>query len=140
MIPHARRGERGGKAVFLLETIAENKIREAMARGEFENLPGAGKPLHLEDDSTVPDDLRVAYRILRNAGCIPPELEIRKEIITLRDLLRTVEDEGVKKEKIRELNYKLVKLGIMGRRMVTLDEFPEYKERILAKMGAGNPG
>jgi hypothetical protein len=140
MISHARRGERGGKIVFLLEAMAENKIREAMARGEFENLPGAGKPLRLEDDSMIPDDLRVAYKILRNAGCIPPELEVRKEIVTLRDLLRTIEDGEVKKEKIRELNYKLMKLGIMGRRMVTLDEFPEYKERILEKMGAGNPG
>jgi len=126
--------------VFLLETMAENKIREAMARGEFANLPGAGKPLRLEDDSTIPDDLRIAYKILRNAGCIPPELEVRKEIITLRDLLRTIEGEGAKKDKIRELNYKLMKLSIMSRRMVTLDEFPEYKERILGKMSAGNPG
>jgi len=122
--------------VFLLEAMAENKIREAMARGEFENLPGAGKPLRLEDDSMIPDDLRVAYKILRNAGCIPPELEVRKKIVTLRDLLRTIEDGEVKKEKIRELNYKLMKLSIMGKRMVTLDEFPEYKERILEKMGA----
>jgi len=136
MISHARRGEREGKIVFLLEAMAENKIREAMARGEFENLPGAGKPLRLEDDSMIPDDLRVAYKILRNAGCIPPELEVRKEIVTLRDLLRTIEDGEVKKEKIRELNYKLMKLSIMGKRMVTLDEFPEYKERILEKMGA----
>jgi hypothetical protein len=140
MISHARRGEREGKIVFLLEAMAENKIREAMARGEFDNLPGAGKPLRLEDDSTIPDDLRVAYKILRNAGCIPPELEVRKEIVTLRDLLRTIEDEEVKREQIRELNYKLLKLGVMRRRMVTLDEFPEYKERILRKMGAGNPG
>jgi len=136
MISHARRGEREGKIVFLLEAMAKNKIREAMARGEFENLPGAGKPLRLEDDSMIPDDLRVAYKILRNAGCIPPELEVRKEIVTLRDLLRTIEDGEVKKEKIRELNYKLMKLSIMGKRMVTLDEFPEYKERILEKMGA----
>jgi len=140
MISHARRSEREGKIMFLLETMAENKIREAMTRGEFENLPGAGKPLRLEDDSMIPDDLRVAYKILRNAGCIPPELEVRKEIVTLRDLLRTIEDEGVKREKIRELNYKLMRLGIMRRRMVTLDEFPEYKERILEKMGARNPG
>ena len=65
---------------------------------------------------------------------------MRKEIITLRDLLRTIEDEKEKREKTRELNYKLMKLGIMRRRMVTLDEFPEYKERILAKIGAGIPG
>ena len=140
MISHARRGEREGKIVFLLEAMAENKIREAMARGEFENLPGAGKPLRLEDDSTIPDDLRVAYKVLRNAGCIPPELEVRKEIVTLRDLLRTIEDEEGKREKIRELNYKLMKLGITRGRTVNLDEFTEYKERILGKISGRKTG
>lgn len=118
----------------LLEIIAEERIREAMARGEFANLPGSGKPLHLEDDVMIPEDLRVAYRILKNAGCIPPELELRKEILTLRDLLRTIENDDAKRDKIRELNYKLLKLGIMRGRTVNLDEFPEYKERILGKM------
>ena len=126
--------------MFLLEIIAEEKIREAMARGEFANLPGAGKPLPLEDDAMVREDLRIAYKILKNAGCIPPELELRKEILTLRDLLRTIEDEDVKKDKIRELNYKLLKLNVMGRRTVNLDEFPEYKERILGKMAGRETG
>ena len=126
--------------MFLLENIAEERIREAMARGEFANLPGAGKPLHLEDDAIVPEDLRVAYKILKNAGCIPPELELRKEILTLRDLLRTIEDEDLKKDKIQELNYKLLKLNIMTRRTVNLDEFPEYKERILGKIAGRKSG
>lgn len=126
--------------MYLLEIIAEERIREAMARGEFANLPGAGKPLHLEDDAMVREELRIAYKILKNAGCIPPELELRKEILTLRDLLRTIEDEDAKKDKIRELNYKLLKLNIMGRRTVNLDEFPEYKERILGKMAGRETG
>lgn len=126
--------------MFFLEIMAERKILEAMARGEFTNLPGAGKPLRLEDDSMIPEDLRIAYKILKNAGCIPPELEVRKEIITLRDLLRTIEDENKKKETIRELNYKLLKLNVMGRRMVNLDEFPVYKERILGKMAGRKAG
>lgn len=126
--------------MFFLEIMAERKILEAMARGEFTNLPGAGKPLRLEDDSMIPEDLRIAYKILKNAGCIPPELEVRKEIITLRDLLRTIEDENEKKETIRELNYKLLKLNVMGRRMVNLDEFPVYKERILGKMAGRKAG
>ena len=126
--------------MFLLEIIAEERIREAMARGEFANLPGAGKPLPLEDDAMVREDLRIAYKILKNAGCIPPELELRKEILTLRDLLRTIEDEDAKKDKIRELNYKLLKLNVMGRRTVNLDDFPEYKERILGKMAGRETG
>ncbi len=126
--------------MLFLEVLAERKIREAMERGEFANLPGAGKPLRLEDDSMIPEDLRVAYKILRNAGCIPPELEVRKEIITLRDLLRTIEDEEARRDTIRELNYRLLKLGVMGKRMVNLDEFPEYRERILGRMAGRKAG
>lgn len=126
--------------MLFLEIVAERKIREAMERGEFANLPGAGRPLRLDDDSMIPEDLRLAYKILRNAGCIPPELELRKEIITLRDLLRTVEDEGARRDAMRELNYRLLKLGVMGNRMVTLDEFPEYRDRILERMAVRKAG
>jgi len=126
--------------VLLLEQIAEKKIREAIERGEFANLPGAGKPLRLEDDSMIPEDLRVAYKILKNAGCIPPELELRREIITLRDLLRSIENEDGKREKIRELNYKLLKLNIIAKRTVNLDDFPEYKDRIHKKLAGRETG
>jgi len=126
--------------VLLLEKIAEKKIREAIERGEFANLPGAGKPLRLEDDSMIPEDLRVAYKILKNAGCIPPELELRREIITLRDLLRSIENEDGKREKIRELNYKLLKLNIIAKRTVNLDDFPEYKDRIHKKLAGRETG
>jgi len=87
-----------------LVRIAEEKIREAMARGEFDNLPGAGKPLALEDDSMVPEDLRVPYKVLKNAGCLPPELEMRKEIVTLKILISAIED------------------------------FPEYRDRVIEKL------
>ena len=126
--------------MFHPEIIAEQKILEAIARGEFANLPGAGKPLRLEDDSMVPGELRISYKVLKNAGCIPPELELRKEIITLRDLLRTVEDDGGKKDKYRELNYKLLKLNLMMRRTVNLDDFPEYKDRIARKLAGREAG
>ena len=126
--------------MFHLEIIAEKKILEAIARGEFANLPGAGKPLRLEDDSMIPGELRIAYKVLKNAGCIPPELELRKEIITLRGLLRTIEDDGGKKDKYRELNYKLLKLNLIMRRTVTLDDFPEYKDRIERKLAGREAG
>jgi hypothetical protein len=134
MIRHTRPGKSRENDMFPLEIIAEEKIREAMARGEFANLPGAGKPLRLEDDSMVPEDLRVTYKILKNAGCIPPELELRKEIITLRSLLRTIEDAEAKRDVARELNNKLLKMNVLGKRLVDLDDFPEYRETILEKM------
>jgi len=47
------------------EKIVEQRIKEAMEKGEFENLPGKGKPIPLEDDSHVPEDLRLAYKLLK---------------------------------------------------------------------------
>ena len=59
----------------LLDQIAEARIQEAIDRGELHGLPGEGKPLRLEDDSAIPEELRAAYRLLKNAGFLPPELQ-----------------------------------------------------------------
>jgi DnaJ family protein C protein 28 len=57
----------------------EEQIQEAMARGEFANLPGTGKPLNLDDDPYAGDKAS-AYRLLKNEGYAPPEIELLKEI------------------------------------------------------------
>ena len=59
----------------MLDFLAERRIAEAQSRGELDNLPGAGRPLELDDDALVPEDLRLAYRILKNAGFVPPEID-----------------------------------------------------------------
>lgn len=74
--------------MFLVDEWAERHISSALKRGELDNLSGEGKPLLLDDDSHVPADLRVGYRLLKNAGCLPPEIEQRKEAATLASLLR----------------------------------------------------
>jgi hypothetical protein len=61
--------------MLALELLAEKKIEEAVSRGDFDDLPGAGRPLDLTDDPLVPEELRLAYRILKNAGFVPPEVE-----------------------------------------------------------------
>ncbi|ROR34438.1 DnaJ family domain-containing protein [Inmirania thermothiophila] len=71
--------------MWLIDQIAEARIREAMAQGAFDGLPGAGRPLVLDDDRHVPEHLRVAYRILRNAGFLPPEAALRREIRTVEE-------------------------------------------------------
>jgi Domain of unknown function (DUF1992) len=78
--------------MLALDLIAEEKIRDAMRAGAFDNLPGAGRPLALDDDALIPEDLRMAYRILKNAGCVPPEIEARKEAATLRKLVAAAAD------------------------------------------------
>ena len=66
----------------MLDFLAEQKLAEAVSRGEFDDLPGAGKPLDLEEDPLVPEDLRMAFRILKNAGYVPQEYlkEVREEL------------------------------------------------------------
>ena len=61
--------------MLALELIAEKRIAEALERGEFDDLPGRGRPLDLEEDPLVPEELRMAYRILRNAGYAPAEIQ-----------------------------------------------------------------
>jgi Domain of unknown function (DUF1992) len=67
----------------MLELLAERKIEQAIARGELDDLPGAGRPLDLDDDALVPEDLRIAYRILKNAGYVPPEVQALNQIAEL---------------------------------------------------------
>ena len=70
----------------MLEFIAEQKIAEAIAKGELDDLPGAGRPLDLSDDALIPEEMRLAYRILKNAGFVPPEVQTLNEIAQLERL------------------------------------------------------
>lgn len=62
------------------EALIDQHVRQAEAAGEFDNLPGAGKPLDLEHDDHVPAELRTGFRMLKNAGYAPPWIEIQKSI------------------------------------------------------------
>jgi hypothetical protein len=118
-----------------LERVAEERIREAVQRGEFENLPGSGKPLNLEDDRHIPDDLRLAYKVLKNADCLPPELELKKEIRTAEELLDALTDEGEKYRQMKKVNFLIMKLNMMRKGSVQWEEQQRYYERILEKVG-----
>jgi len=114
--------------------IAEQRIREAMENGEFDNLKGMGRPLDLSDESWIPEDLRMAYKVLKNAGCLPAELELRKEVMNLRDLIITIDDNQERLKKIRELNFKLLKLNELRKRPINLENFPDYEDKIYRKI------
>ena len=115
------------------EKIAERKIREAIQNGEFNNLLNRGKPLNLDEDPFIPQELCMAYRILFNSGCIPPELEIRKEIISLRSMINSLDDDQERMKKIRELNFKLLKINELRKKPFDLEDFPEYQDKIYRK-------
>ncbi|WP_379152829.1 DnaJ family domain-containing protein [Paenibacillus sp. sgz5001063] len=78
----------------ILSWLAEQKIQEAMRSGAFENLPGHGKPLQLEDLSGVPEDLRMSFKIMKNAGLVPEEVTLRGECVTLEKLLASCHSSG----------------------------------------------
>lgn len=116
------------------QKIAENRILEAIEAGEFDNLEGKGRPLKLEDDSHVPPDLRMAYKILKMAGCLPPELELRKEVVRLQDLVASLPDEAEKLTQMRRLNFYVMKLNIMRPVSPLLQEHDLYTPKILARL------
>lgn len=114
--------------------IAERRIMEAIEAGELDNLQGSGEPLQIEDDSWVPEDLRMAYRILKNAGCLPPELELQKDIVNLQDLLDTIDDDEERLKLIKRLQFTIIRLGEIRKRPVSIEKFPDYERRLYMKV------
>jgi hypothetical protein len=115
--------------------IVERRILQSMADGELDHLPGRGKPLQLEDDRHIPEDLRMAYKVLKNANCLPPETELRKEIRTLKDMLDSIPDEQEKLRQIRRINFKVMKLNAIGRGSPLLEEHEVYYAKVVDRLG-----
>lgn len=118
----------------IFKTIAERKITEAIKNGEFDDLSGKGKRLEFDDETWVPEDLRMSYRVLKNAGCVPPELELRNEIINLKNLLDAIDDDKERIKKMRELHYKIMQLDFMRKKPLALENFPLYEERVIDRI------
>ena len=121
-------------AVGFIERLAEQRILEAQRNGEFDNLAGKGKPLEIEDLSVLPEDLRMAYHVLKNAHVLPPEAELLKDIHILEDLLKHVEDEGERRSLAKSLQWKVIRLDILKRRSLDLGTARSYSRKILGKL------
>ncbi len=117
-----------------LERLAEEKILEAMERGEFDDLPLAGKPLPLESNGSVPEDLRLAYKVLKDAGFLPPEIEMRKEILNLRELLSTVDDDEERRKLSKRINDLMLKLNLLTKRSFDRDDYEVYVKKLNEKL------
>lgn len=122
--------------MICFEKIAERRIQEAINNGVLDDLPGAGKPLVLEDDSHVPEDLRVAYKILKNAGFVPPEISLRKEISQVEDLLSGMAETKAKYRQVKKLNYLIMKLNMMRSAPVSFDKNQRYEQRLIERFAA----
>ncbi|HZM87118.1 MAG TPA: DUF1992 domain-containing protein [Blastocatellia bacterium] len=95
------------------EKLIEEIIREAMERGEFDDLPGKGKPLDLDAYFATPEDVRLGYSVLKSAGCAPVEVELQKEIESLKARLDVSDDERERQSLRKEIEGKTLKLNLL---------------------------
>ena len=123
--------------MLLLDELAESRIREAVDRGELDNLPGAGRPLDLDDDRHIPEAMRMACRVMKNAGYVPPEVELRRDINALQSALAASADAGDSPERrarLKKLHCLFLRLDESRRRQTSLLLQETYYENILKKL------
>jgi hypothetical protein len=118
----------------IFEVIAERRIEEAMAKGEFDHLQCKGKPIPPDDLVMVPEELRMAYKILKNAGIVPEELELRKTIHSLSELLRACADEEERKNLRLKITEKQLRYNMImeSRGLKKIDVL--YHDKIMEKL------
>lgn len=118
-----------------LDALVERRIAEAIARGEFDDLPGAGRPLALDNDPLIPEEVRVAHRILKNAGFVPPELE---QIAEVNRLLAAVEraelGDAEQAHASRRLRALLIQIDASGRPATAMRAWLEYNEALTRRL------
>ncbi|MBW2450174.1 MAG: DUF1992 domain-containing protein [Deltaproteobacteria bacterium] len=118
------------------DRIIEERIRRAQQKGKFEDLEGTGKPLIFEKDGHVAGELRLAYKILKNADCLPPEIQLKNEIKRTEDLLSGMEDTAEKYRTLKKLNFLIMKLNSLGNLPIDLEMPQKYSVKVLERMEA----
>jgi hypothetical protein len=117
-----------------LERIAEQRLADALARGELSN-PLAGQPLDLEADARVPAELRAGFRLLKGAGMLPPELEARGELLRLEDLLAACRDEEERGRLARARSLAAVRYELLMERRGWSRAALDYREQVRSRLG-----
>ena len=119
------------------QRIVEERIRRAQQKGLFDHLEGSGKPLPRDViGESVPEDLRLSYRILKNADCVPPEIEVKREILRTEDLLAGMEGAVEKYGLLKKLNYLVFKFNAMRRAPIDLEIPQHYAGRVVDRLEA----
>ena len=112
-----------------LDALVEARIERAIERGELTGLPGQGRPIALDDDACVAPELRLAYRILRNAGYVPEEVELRREITSLAVLIDSTEGAERTRAAARR-DWLRARLALRGGAATNLLEHTDYADRV----------
>lgn len=122
--------------LFAIQRLVEERVARAREEGLFDNLPGKGKPLDLSRDRNVPPHLRASFIILRNSGVLPPELQLRKEIQSLKELLRQTTDEEETAALAREINDKVTAFNIMTGLSISGEMEQVYADKVADRLSS----
>ncbi len=122
----------------VLADLAEQAILKAQRRGEFENLKGQGRPLDLESDPFMPEHLRMAYKMLKNAGYVPEEIQAQREIRSLIECLEQETDESRKMRQIQKVNLLLLKAKLENCGLL-LEENEAYFHKVVSRVTLNRP-
>jgi hypothetical protein len=99
-----------------LARAIEERIREAIEAGEFDNLEGVGKPLDLDDYFSTPEELRMGYSVLKSAKIVPEEVDRLKELGELKEKIKSCADETEKKKLTKVFNEKTFAFNLLMER------------------------
>ncbi len=126
--------------VDIIDRIAEQRILEALERGELDDLPGAGQPLELDDDALVPAEMRLACRVLKNAGFVPREVTLRRELLAVAAAVQRGEDDVARAAAGRRLALLRAQLDASrgGRSPPWIEE--GYRDAAIARLGRRRRG
>ena len=123
-----------------LARIAERKITEAMKTQDFTSEKWKNKPLPLDIDSNIPDDLKMAYKILKNSGYLPPEIEEKKEVQRLEELIAATEDEHERLRQMKKLNVLLMKIDAKRSTPSNIAQQDDYYRKVVERISVKKKG
>lgn len=118
----------------ILTFLAEQKILQAMEERDLSDNSYKYKPLPLEDDSFVPAELKIAYKILKNSGFLPPEVEERKEIKRIEDLITSTEDEHERLRQMKKLELLMMKIDAKRSFTTSINSQHEYYRNVVERI------
>lgn len=117
--------------------LIEEKIKQSMKKGDFDNLPGKGKPLPKDEFAYLPPELRNSYRILKNANMLPEEMILKKEMVEIEDLLAEITDPQLSTHYKKEWKEKKLRFDMMmeKRKISQSGTFKQYQSKINRRFG-----
>jgi len=117
----------------ILHNLAERRILEAIKEGALDDLALRGQPIPKEDLSGVPEELRMGYKILKNAGYLPEELQVKKEILALKDMLSACTSPEEREEAQRKLSLRRLQFDMLMEKRGSSVAIREYQAKLEAK-------